>query len=51
MDGGLLDAHMEQRIWKTYLRRKMRAIRHERELCFVFVLSHLRHVFWILAFG
>jgi len=51
MDGGLQIGHVEEHDWKMYLRSTMRVIGDERELYFVFSLSHLSPAFWVLAFG
>ena len=43
--------HVEDPECKTYLRSKMRVLSDERELYFLFSVSHLSPVIWVLAFG
>jgi len=51
LEGGLLNGHVEELNWKTYLRSKVRVVDNERELYLVFTLSHLNEAIWVLAFG
>jgi len=51
LEGGLLNGHVEELNWKTYLRSKVRVVDNERELYLVFTLSHLNPASWVLAFG
>ena len=51
LEGVLLDGHMKEPDWKNYLQSNMRVIGDERELYFVFSLSHLSPPFLVLVFG
>jgi hypothetical protein len=51
MEGGLLDRYWAQLLWITGLRSKMRFGDGEKDLYFVFSLSHLSSAFCVLGFG
>ena len=51
LEGGLLDRYWAQLLWITRLRSKMRFGDGEKDLYFVFSLSHLSSAFCVLGFG
>jgi hypothetical protein len=50
LEGGLLCRYWVKLIWITNLRSKMRVVDDEKDLYFVFSLSHLKPAFCVLAF-